>query len=110
MIKQKEFKINKKFKCDGSGIWDDTNGVEILAETATLTVEFEDGEVLSSQMTLEHDSDVFIYTDKGIEKALSEETGIRVTFSEQGMQDEYWAHFDVEEDDDVLVKLFGVEL
>lgn len=70
--------------CDGTSIWSDTAGKQVRV-TAIVVREEEDG---YKHITVEHDSNWEIYTDKGFEAAISAALGYAVEFTEQGMQED----------------------
>lgn len=70
--------------CDGTSIWADTAGKQVRV-TAIVVHEEADG---YKHVTVTHDSDWTIYTDKGFEQAISAALGYNVEFTEQGMQED----------------------
>ena len=84
----------KVVKLAGDSIWDrDPDNPN--PDTVTVTdysVEKDDEGYVS--VTVEHDGPWTIYTDSGFEEAISDMIGIKVNFSEQGMQDDGMAHLE----------------
>jgi len=74
-------------KCDGSSMWEDTNGKEVHVTGISVTHNTYD-ETFSTSVYVQHDSNWEIYTDRGFEAAISEALGFEVQFTEQGMQED----------------------
>ena len=82
-----------RFDCDftvttaGDGLWGCEAGRRVhVSAIDVVTNAFGDDAVVHISVT--HDSDWDIYTDTAFERAISEALGCKVSFTEQGMQDE----------------------
>ena len=74
--------------CDGTSIWDDTNGKEVIV-TQIAVHELKLPEFSCEgykEINVRHNANWEIYTDRGFEKAISDFLGFAVMFTEQGMQ------------------------
>ena len=76
-------------KCDGSSIWDDTNGKEVtVTQIAVHELKLPEFSCEGyTEINVLHNADWEIYTDRGFEKAISDFLGFTVIFTEQGMQE-----------------------
>ena len=84
--------INKSFavQCDGTSIWMDTANKTVNVKSITVeTFEDDMNEYMRDykHITVIHDAEWEIYTDRGFERAISEALGYEVQFTEQGMQE-----------------------
>jgi hypothetical protein len=81
------------FDCDfvvttsGDGLWGCEAGRQVHVEGITIIHNVYDSEVYT-QVNVAHNSTWDIYTDKGFAKAISEAVGFKVSFTEQGMQED----------------------
>lgn len=77
---------------DGSSIWGDTHGLQVEAHTITVWADYDD--YVSWHVGVEHNYDegekTVLYTDNGLEEAVSKLLGVSVSFTEQGMQDDFY--------------------
>ena len=75
-------------KCDGSSIWDDTNGKEVtVTQIAVHELKLPEFSCEGyTEINVRHNANWEIYTDRGFEKAISDFLGFAVMFTEQGMQ------------------------
>ena len=87
-------------KLAGDSIWDYDGPAEVTV--SGISVSYMDPDSYDSvpagtpgatvaHVTVDHDTTWEIYTDSGFEKAISEKLGFEVSFTEQGMQDDYVA-------------------
>ena len=76
-------------KCDGSSIWDDTNGKEVtVTQIAVHELKLPEFSCEGyTEINVLHNAYWEIYTDRGYEKAISDFLGFAVMFTEQGMQE-----------------------
>ena len=76
-------------KCDGSSIWDDTNGKEVtVTQIAVHELKLPEFSCEGyTEINVLHNANWEIYTDRGFEKAISDFLGFTVIFTEQGMQE-----------------------
>ena len=85
-----EYKCNFVALCAGDSIWGDTAKRRVkVSGISVVTNAYEDE--LYMQVNVEHNSTWDIYTDSGFEQEISEALGFAVSFTEQGMQDDYLA-------------------
>jgi hypothetical protein len=80
--------------CDGSSIWEDTNGKKVRVTGISVTHNVYDDE-FGTSVYVTHDSNWEIYTDRGFETAISKVLGFDVQFTEQGMQDDEYASLEL---------------
>lgn len=76
--------------CDGSSIWEDTNGKQVRVTGISVTHNAYD-DTIGTSVYVKHDSNWEIYTDAGFEAAISNALGFTVQFTEQGMQEDNYA-------------------
>ena len=84
------FSCNFSVVTAGDGLWDCEAG-RVVHVTGINIVTSAVGDNAAVTITVEHDSEWNIYTDTAFEDAISTALGQRVTFTEQGMQDDYCA-------------------
>jgi hypothetical protein len=78
----------------GDGLWGCEEGRKVhVTGIGVVTSAFEDEVIL--QVNVAHNSTWDIYTDSGFENAISEVLGLRVQFTEQGMQEDNFASMEV---------------
>ena len=98
MAREITLKPNIQISLDGTSIWDraGTNPETVNVSSITLREEIYDDDSWWD-MVIEHDGPWEIYTDKGFVKGISDLVGPGwdVDFSEQGLQEDGRAHFDV---------------
>lgn len=88
--------VATEFACDftvettGDGLWGCEAGRKVTVTGITVVHDVHDGEVYT-RVSVAHDSEWNIYTDKGFERAISEAVGFNVGFTEQGMQEDGYA-------------------
>ena len=89
----KSIQVNKSIKLAGDSIYDEnkTNPEEVNVKEINVT---------GSEAYVVHDGPMQVYTDTGFEKAVCDMLGKECSWSEQGMQEDGVAHFDVEMSDD----------
>lgn len=86
------YECDATVECDGSSIWGDTNGRKVkIKQINVIDIDFDGDGNISREITVEHDSNSKIYTDRGFEAAISELIGFPVSFTEQGMQSDNYA-------------------
>lgn len=93
---QEDNAVIKRYDCDfvvetaGDGIWGCEAGRKINVTGITVIEEtFDDYKY--TLVNVEHDTTWEIYTDTGFESAISEALGFKVSFTEQGMQEDEYA-------------------
>ena len=74
--------------CNGTSLWGHTAGRVVRVTGATV---IKDNDIGFTHVSVEHDSAWDIYTDTAFETAMSNALGFTVHFTEQGMQDNYYA-------------------
>lgn len=77
------YKCDVEAVCDGTSLWGDT--AMRVVRISNIAV-FDEGDYKSIYVT--HDSTWDIYTDKGFAIAVSKLLGYKVSFTEQGMQED----------------------
>lgn len=80
------YACNFNVVCDGSSLWSNTCGRTVHVYAITV-VEYEDGRMVN----VKHDSDWTVYSDRGFANGISQMLGYKVTFTEQGMQQDGYA-------------------
>lgn len=81
-------------QCDGSSIWEDTNNKQVRVTGISVTHNVYD-DCIGTSVSVQHDSNWEIYTDRGFEAAISKVLGFDVQFTEQGMQDDELASLEL---------------
>ena len=96
----KEIAVNKAIPLSGDSIWDDKgqNPESVNVESISVTDDIDDDNYAS--VNVKHDGPWTIYTDRGFEEAISKIVGFKVSFTEQGMQEEGMASMEGMMDDD----------
>jgi len=74
----------------GDGLWGCEAGRQVNVNGITIITNSYDDE-LYLMVNVSHDSEWDIYTDSGFESAISEALGFSVGFTEQGMQEDFYA-------------------
>ena len=88
------------FACDftvttaGDGLWGCEAGRKINVTGISIIHNAYDEEIYT-MVNVIHDSTWDIYTDSGFENAISEVVGFKVSFTEQGMQEDEYASMEV---------------
>ncbi len=77
----------------GDSLWRDS-GSEIISIHSITTREYDLGDDHYFDVYVRHDSDWTIYTDSAFERAISDAIGHEVRWSEQGMQEDGFAHLE----------------
>tara|TARA_Y100000385_G_C12728500_1_gene481667 strand:+ start:274 stop:573 length:300 start_codon:yes stop_codon:yes gene_type:complete len=83
----------------GDSIWDYDGPAEVTVSNISVSYMNEDWDPVEAgtpgacvgHVAVAHDTTWEIYTDSGFEKAISEKLGFEVSFTEQGMQDNFMA-------------------
>ena len=81
-------------QCDGSSIWENTEGKQVRVTGISVTHNVYDDSIGTS-VYVTRDSNWEIYTDRGFETAISKVLGFDVQFTEQGMQDDELASLEL---------------
>lgn len=74
----------------GDGLWGCEAGRKVNVNGITIITNAYDSEV-GVMVNVSHDSTWNIYTDSGFESAISDALGFAVGFTEQGMQEDFFA-------------------
>jgi hypothetical protein len=88
--------VTVRFDCNfvvttaGDGLWGCEAGRKVTVNAIDLVTNAHDDEVYVS-VNVMHDSEWDIYTDSAFTQAISEALGFKVSFTEQGMQDDGYA-------------------
>ena len=92
-----DYEVNGYAKLAMDSIWDYTGSDTVRVEGIQIieTLYEEDGDT-SVMVNVEHDATWDIYTDSGFEAAISAALGFDVTFTEQGMQDNFRASMETD--------------
>ena len=77
----------------GDSLWRDS-GSEIISIHSITIREYDIDEYHFFDVRVRHDSDWTIYTDSGFERAISDAIGREVRWSEQGAQEDGFAHLE----------------
>ena len=77
----------------GDSLWRDS-GSEIISIHSITTREYALGDDHYFDVYVRHDSDWTIYTDSAFERAISDAIGREVRWSEQGAQEDGFAHLE----------------
>ena len=77
----------------GDSLWRDS-GSEIVSIHSITIREYDIDEYHFFDVLVRHDSDWTIYTDSGFERAISDAIGHEVRWSEQGAQEDGFAHLE----------------
>ena len=77
----------------GDSLWRDS-GSEIVSIHSITIREYDIDEYHFFDVFVRHDSDWTIYTDSGFERAISDAIGHEVRWSEQGAQEDGFAHLE----------------
>lgn len=98
----KEIAVNKAIPLSGDSIWDEKgeNPESVNVESVSVTNDIDDDNYAS--VNVKHDGPWTIYTDRGFEEAISEIVGFKVSFTEQGMQEEGMASMEGTMDDNEM--------
>jgi hypothetical protein len=73
-------------------MWGDTEGRAVHV-TGIVVYEYDSG--MNTMIYVKHNSTWDIYTDKGFEAAISAALGYDIQFTEQGMQEDYYASMEL---------------
>ncbi len=73
--------------CAGDGLWGCEAGRKVRVTAIDVITNAFDSDI-NVNVNVTHDSDWDIYTDTAFERAISEVLGFKVSFTEQGMQDD----------------------
>jgi len=84
------FKCNFVVETAGDGLWGCEAGRKINVTGISIIHNAYDEEIYT-MVNVIHDSTWDIYTDSGFESAISEAVGFKVSFTEQGMQEDEYA-------------------
>ena len=85
-----EFACAFTVTCAGDGLWGCEAGRQVNVNGITVVTTCYDDE-LYVQVNVAHDSEWDIYTDTAFEEAISDALGFDVSFTEQGMQEDFFA-------------------
>ena len=81
------FSCDFTVQCAGDSLWGDTKGRKVrVTEICVVINAFED--TMHTEVNVTHDSTWDIYTDTGFAAAISAALGIKIEFTEQGMQED----------------------
>ncbi len=110
--------VNKPITLSGDSIWDEDNSKNpesVNVESVTIDQSTDEGGDYA-HVSVAHNGPWTVYTDSGFEEAISEIVGFKVSFTEQGMQEEGQASLEgntsdkgQNEDLDAMRHLAGLE-
>ena len=102
--KTNSMQVNKSIELAGDSIYDEN-------KSNPKVVNIQEINVTGNEAYVVHDGPWSIYTDTGFEKAVCDLVGKECSWSEQGMQEDGVAHFDVEMNEEInkLKQLAGIE-
>ena len=94
--------VNKSIELAGDSLWDEDR-------KNPQSVNVEEINITGNEAVVVHDGPWSIYTDSGFEKEICQIVGKDCSFSEQGMQEDGLAHFDIDNFDEMR-KLAGLNV
>lgn len=82
-----EYDCNFVANCDGTSIWGNTKNKKVRVKSICVVHNIFDGNIVT-HVSVAHNANWEIYTDRGFERAISDALGFDVAFTEQGMQED----------------------